>query len=186
MTLNPEILQIRARTLLAEWNLQLQDCLEMASKLTDSVKDDDSLYEYHEALRVRYAYRGADALAAFAVAVLTTVADFKFFYVTAFSVLSFGGVHFVLHNYLITNPLSEDEELLDEACNSLLQTEKKLERTERKLKSLGIKITGSDAGELHEISKGLLVVVLGIIILPYFAVCIGCFCVFIPAFTFWI
>jgi hypothetical protein len=41
-------------------------------------------------------------------------------------------------------------------------------------------------GELHEISKGLLVVVLGIIILPYFAVCIGCFCVFIPAFTFWI
>jgi hypothetical protein len=154
MTLNPEILQIRARTLLAEWNLQLQDCLEMASKLTDSVKDDDSLYEYHEALRVRYAYRGADALAAFAVAVLTTVADFKLFYVTAFSVLSFGGVHFVLHNYLMTNPLSEDEELLDEACNGLLQTEKKLERTERKLKSLGIKITGSDEVAEEAMARG--------------------------------
>jgi hypothetical protein len=128
MTLNQELVRANANVITALKTLadkELQKCLTAVSPLNTMVMDRATLKVYCDGLGVRHnnPYKGAGLAAGFAVAVMTSIARFKFFYVNVFSALSFGVVHFAVKHYVASNPLDEGEKAVYEAWSKLLKTE---------------------------------------------------------------
>jgi hypothetical protein len=109
---------------------RLQQCLELARALDKNVVGEEKLSTYYQELKDRHdnPYKGAAIMVATAVTILTSLADFKFFYVTFFSVLSYSAVHFVVEHYVSANPLNAAEKELLDACKGWYQTKSDEER----------------------------------------------------------
>jgi hypothetical protein len=112
--------------------LELDLCLELAKALDSDVVDEASLQVYYQGLNRRHnnPYKGAGIIAGTLVSILTAIAEFKFFYVSVFTSLSYACVHFAVQHYVLKDPLTVEEKEVYDIYSKMLATKADIGRYE--------------------------------------------------------